>query len=65
MRIIDMPDLITLWRHNSTTGYWSVARSCTVGESSQWLDIFQKDEPQVMFKISQRRPRPCGNPSKG
>ncbi len=54
---------IKLWRHNSTTGYWNIARICNVETAAKWMAVFQNDEPNVMFKLSNNRPRPCGNPS--
>lgn len=53
--------MTTLWKHNSTTGYWALCRQCSAEEAQQWLAIFQKDEPHAWFKLSSRRPSACPN----
>lgn len=47
----------SLWRYNPTTGFWSLARGCTAETALMWLAVFQKDEPDVAFKLSPRRPK--------
>jgi hypothetical protein len=45
-----------LWRKDPITGYWKLARTCDIGTAHQWLLVFQKDEPDVTFKLSPKRP---------
>lgn len=51
------PELIPLWRYNGTTGYWELARQCAAINSHMWLEVFQRDEPNVSFVLSRRKPR--------
>lgn len=51
------PDLIPLWRYNPTTGYWNIARQCAAINGTMWLAVFQRDEPNVKFVLSSKKPR--------
>jgi hypothetical protein len=51
------PELIPLWRMNPTTGYWELARQCAVINASHWLHVLQRDEPNVQFVLSRRKPK--------
>lgn len=50
-------ELIPLWRYNPTTGYWEVARQCSAINSQHWLYVFQRDEPNVRFVLSRKKPK--------
>ena len=46
-----------LWKYNKITGYWIYIRSVTEETREQWLSIFQKDEPNEIFKLSKSKPK--------
>ena len=46
----------SLWRFNPVTGYWHPERACDRDSAQKWLEIYQKDEPEAVFKLSKRRP---------
>lgn len=47
----------TLWRYNRITGYWDAERSCITNATCEdWLNVYQKDEPQELFKVAVRKP---------
>jgi len=48
---------IGLWRKNKITGYWVLERTCFPEFASEWLQIFQKDEPDETFVLAKRRPK--------
>lgn len=50
--------MITLWRYNTTTGYWDFVRTCAVNTAEDWLVVFQRDEPNALFKLSKHKPAP-------
>ncbi len=37
--------------------HWRQERDCLPNTASQWLDIFQRDEPGVEFILSDEKPR--------
>lgn len=44
-------------RHSVAQGnHWQHERDCQELEAQQWLDIFRKDEPNVTFIASTRKP---------
>ena len=47
---------IGLWQYNKITGYWKLERMCAPELADQWLERFQKDEPEETFKLSLRKP---------
>jgi hypothetical protein len=47
---------IGLWRYDPITGYWRYVRSCASETALDWLAIFQRDEPNAVFKLSTNRP---------
>lgn len=49
--------MIGLWKYNKTTGYWVLVRMCDNNTASQWLNVWQKDEPNEEFKLSKNKPR--------
>ncbi|MGM1044853.1 MAG: hypothetical protein ACQEXX_01765 [Bacillota bacterium] len=46
-----------LWRYNNITGYWDYVRDVTEETKKQWTVIFQKDEPNAIFKVSKSKPK--------
>lgn len=36
---------------------WSKERSVTPDTAENWLAIFQKDEPEIEFRLSDKKPR--------
>jgi len=48
--------MIGLWKYNKITGYWNLERQCAAETADQWLEVFQKDEPDEIFKLSLRKP---------
>lgn len=53
---------MNLWRYNPVTGFWRMERACLPGTAQQWLELFQKDEPNAYFALSRFSPR--HNPTK-
>lgn len=51
------PKPIKLWRYNPITGYWDYERDCDDDTADQWLTVFQKDDPEGLFKLSKMKPR--------
>jgi hypothetical protein len=47
----------TLWRFNKITGFWSPVRVCEQPEAKEWLEIFQRDEPDEIFVLSPFKPK--------
>lgn len=46
------------WRYSVAKGYhWQFERPCNLGNASEWLEVYKKDEPNVKFKISDKKPR--------
>lgn len=45
-----------LWRYNPATGFWSIQRICDKTTARDWLLVFQSDDPQGIYKLSQSRP---------
>lgn len=46
------------YRHTVARGYdWKLERECHVSESVEWLNIFKKDEPNVQFILSNKKPK--------
>lgn len=48
---------IKLWKYNRITGYWIIQRECNDNTADRWLAVFQKDEPDELFKLSRNKPR--------
>lgn len=52
--------ITNLWskRWNPARGHhWKLERECSIENSFAWLEVFQKDEPDVEFKLSEKKPR--------
>jgi hypothetical protein len=45
-----------LWRFNEVTGMWIHQRRVREEEQSEWLQLFQKDDPKSVFLLSKTRP---------
>ena len=50
---------IMLWRLHPVTGYWQIVQGPFVSDENaqRYLEVFQKSEPGVTFKLSSRRPK--------
>jgi len=48
---------LQLWKFNKVTGLWVPQRTVTWETADKWLDIYQRDEPGEMFKVSFNKPR--------
>jgi hypothetical protein len=46
-----------LWRYDAITGMWKLERNCEKETASDWLAVFKKDEPSVVFILSRKKPR--------
>jgi hypothetical protein len=46
----------SLWRYNRITGHWNRVRDVTPSTSEQWLAVWQEDEPNESFKVSDNKP---------
>ena len=49
-------DVVKLWKYNRVTGYWVLVRDCYRDRVQDWMRIFQSDEPNEIFRASNRRP---------
>ena len=38
---------------------WQLERECNIETSSQWLEVFKKDDPSIEFKLSNKKPKAC------
>ena len=38
---------------------WQLERECYIETSLEWLDVFKKDEPDIVFKLSKKKPKVC------
>jgi len=50
---------MTLWskRHNAAQGnHWVAERKVTDATAQDWLAVFRKDEPGVLFLVAKRKP---------
>lgn len=45
-----------LWRLHPRSGFWQAERDVTPETAQQWLDRFQRDDPQGIYLVSARRP---------
>lgn len=48
---------LVLWRYDKVIGTWKYERSVEPDTAEQWLGVFQRDEPDAVFKISKNQPR--------
>ena len=46
-----------LWKYNKDTGYWQVMRDVLPSTASEWLSIYQNDQPSEVFKVSKIKPK--------
>ena len=37
--------------------HWKLERECLEENAKSWLEVFQKDEPSITFKISKKTPK--------
>ena len=45
------------WRNRASGGKWWVyERDVSPENASQWLNVFQNDEPEITLKISKKKP---------
>lgn len=54
-----MKNNLTLWsrRHNVAQGnHWKAERQVTEATAQEWLSVFRKDEPSVLFLVAARKP---------
>jgi hypothetical protein len=52
--------MTTLWakRHSVAYGWrWTHERQCSPDTAQEWLAVFQRDEPNISFALSDRKPR--------
>lgn len=55
-----MSTYITLWAYRWTTarGYqWKAERTCSGENAADWLALYQRDEPEVHFRLAVNKPR--------
>lgn len=50
------PQIVNIWKFNAATGYWQLVRDCYRENAARWLEIFQGDEPDTVFKAQRTRP---------
>ena len=49
-------ELTNIWKYNPATGSWTLVRDSYKENAPRWMEIFQGDEPDAVFKISKKRP---------
>ncbi len=52
--------MINLWskRWNPAKGsHWKLERECSLENAEAWLKVFLKDEPDVIFRLSKKKPK--------
>lgn len=49
-------DHIGLWRLNRISGLWTLERKCDPATAKRWLEVFQSDDPNSVFKLSKTKP---------
>lgn len=52
--------MIQLWskRWSTARGWeWKLERKCSMEDSQEWLRVFKKGEPEVEFKLSNKKPK--------
>ncbi|MCK9530444.1 MAG: hypothetical protein M0R77_07775 [Gammaproteobacteria bacterium] len=37
--------------------HWQLERECSKENAQAWLAVFQKDEPEIEFKLSKKKPK--------
>lgn len=37
--------------------YWKLERECKLTDSKEWLAVFRKDEQEVEFRLSKKKPK--------
>jgi hypothetical protein len=48
---------LILWKYNQVTGFWNPERTIKDETmTTEWLEIFEKDEPGEFFRVSRFRP---------
>lgn len=45
-----------LWKYNKRSGYYDLQRDVSESNANEWLNLFQKDEPNEEFVLSVKRP---------
>lgn len=59
----EMHGFTTLWSWRWTTSrgwLWCLERRCDATNSAEWLEVYQKDEPNVHFELSENQPKGRG-----
>ena len=51
-----MSNTTKIWKYGKFTGLWRHAKTVEIETANQWLEIFQKHEPDEIFKLSKRKP---------
>lgn len=52
--------MLNLWSKRWSTAkgwHWKLERDCLPENKDAWLDVFQKDEPTIEFKVCLNRPK--------
>lgn len=52
--------VINLWSLRFSFAYgwhWVLERECSLENKEAWLTIFSKDEPEISFKLSHKKPK--------
>ena len=48
---------LMLWKYNKVAGYWQVMRDVQPSTKAEQLALYQKDEPNEVFKVSKIKPK--------
>jgi len=51
--------MTNLWSKRFTPAagtHWKLERECSLESAAEWRNVFQKDEPNVLFFLSKRKP---------
>lgn len=64
MSFDDKSTRTAMWRFNKVTGVWVHERACINKRSAEeWLEIFQRDQPDEIFRISVFKPKLAPEPA--
>jgi hypothetical protein len=48
---------LMLWKYNKVAGYWEVVDYVQPSTKDEQLALYQKDEPNEVFKVSKIKPK--------
>lgn len=52
--------MINLYSYRFSTArgwHWKLERECLESTSKEWLEVFEKSEPDILFRLATKKPR--------